>query len=140
MAAADEEGIAALTAWPEVRGNGLAFAGLPPFLCWRGRAAGRTQLVLLQARELGGVVPGARPAPLPVGWLRYLDLEALARPLRRHPAFPGGVAVQVLRVACAREAWRRGPEPAPAAFLDEVLARLTGLRGWRIRPEESPGG
>lgn len=139
MEAADAEGLDVVRGWPEVRGNGLVFGGLPPFLCWRGEDGGRSQLVLLQARELGAVVPGARLAPLPEGWLRDLDLEALARPLRRHPALPGGTAVHVLRVAGPRAARIRGTAAAPEAFLEAVLARLTGLAGWRVQAEEPTG-
>ena len=134
MAAADAEGLRNLSAWPEVRGNGVAFGALPPFLCWRGFEEGE-QLLLLQARELGAVVPGARSAGLPEGWLEALDLAALARPLRRHPAFPAGLSVHVVRVAGPGDARIRGTGPPPAALLAQVLARLTGLDRWSVRPE-----
>lgn len=139
MEAADAEDLPVLEAWPSVRGNGLVFGALPPFLCWRGEAGGAQRLVLLQPRELGAVVPGARTAPLPEGWLCDLDLEALARPLRRHPDFPGGASVHVLRVAGPRDARIRGTAPVPEALLEWILARLTGLDGWQILAEGPAG-
>ena len=132
MEAADAEGLRELRAWPDVRGNGVVFGDLPPFLCWTGSEDGRHHLVLLQARELGALVPGARMIDLPEGWLRELDLESLARPLRRHPAFPGGASVQVVRVRKAGEADLRSAGTAPAAILLAVLARLTGVVDWRV--------
>lgn len=134
MEAADDEGLTSLTGWPEVHGNGVAFASLPPFLCWMGTEDGR-HLLLLQARELGAIVPGARPSGLPEGWLRELDLESLARPLRRHPDFPGGASVHLIHVPGAGEARVRSTGTRPRALIAEVLARLTGIAEWRIQPE-----
>lgn len=136
MDAADAEGLRSLTAWPEVRGNGVGFGSLPPFLCWRGSAPDH-QLVLLQARELGAVVPGARIQGLPEDWLQSLDFDSLVRPLRRHPDFPGGAAVHVLRVTAPGEARIRSSGGFPRPFLEAVLARLTGLEEWRIVPEQA---
>lgn len=136
MEAADAEGLRDLRSWPEVLGNGVAFGDLPTFLCWTGWDAGH-QLVLLQARELGALVPGARAAGLPEHWLRDLDISALARPMQRHPHFMGGVGVHVLRVAAPGEAWVRSSGGSALTFLRAVLSRLTGIEDWRILPEES---
>jgi hypothetical protein len=134
MVAADQEGLAELRSWPEIRGNGVVFAGLPPFLCWTGLEDGH-RLVLLQARELGALVPGARKPALPDHWLRDLDLASLARPLRRHPCFPGGASVHVVCVPAAGEARVRGTGTLPEKLLGEVLGRLTGIPAWRILSE-----
>jgi hypothetical protein len=136
MEAADEEGLPAVRAWPEVRGNGVVFGDLPPFLCWTGSEHGRRHLVLLQARELGAVVQGARPSSLPGRWLAELELESLVRPLRRHPCFPEGVSVHVVRVPGPGESRIRSiGAPAPA-LLQEVLSRLTGIDSWEIHAED----
>ena len=132
MAAADDAGAAELRAWPEARKGGIGFGDLPPFLAWRGTAGGQHHLVLLQVREVGALVPGARMAPLPAGWLEALDLEALARPLARHPAFPGGASVQVVHLPGGNVAQvRTWGTPAPA-LVAEVLRRLSGLQDWRM--------
>ena len=135
MEVADAEGLRDLRAWPEVRGNGVVFRDFPPFLCWTGSEDGHHHLVLLQARELGALVPGARIADLPAGWLRELDLESLVRPLRRHPAFPGGVSVHVVRVHKAGEAYRRSAGLQPRTIVQEVLERLSGITPWRVAGE-----
>jgi hypothetical protein len=86
--------------------------------------------VLLQAREVGALVPGARIVPLPAGWLADLDLESLARPLAVHPAFPGGAAIHVVRLTGQGRAQVRtlgGPAPE---VVRAVLERLTGLGVW----------
>lgn len=125
FAAADAEGVASLQAWPEARRGGIAFGGLPPFLVWRGRREGQWHLVLVHPREVGALVPGARPANLPEGWLGALDLEALARPLRHHPDQPGAsVHVIGLRPGAPPEV-RTSGMPAP-----EVVAAVLG----RLRP------
>jgi hypothetical protein len=132
MEAADAAGLGALRAWPVLEKGGVSFGGLPPFLPWRGRTAGGQHLVLLQPRELGALVPGARPAGLPAGWLEALALEDLARPLGRHPDFPAGAAVHV--VAClepGRARVRSSAGPCPE-LVGAVLARLTGTAGWRV--------
>lgn len=129
MAAADAEGLAELRAWPEWRKGGIGFGELPPFLPWAGEADGRWQLVLVQPRELGALVPGARVAPLPEGWLEDLDLAALARPLAVLPGSPG---VQVVSVSGpGRAAVRSFGTPAPD-LVRAVLARLTGLEAWAL--------
>lgn len=138
LMAADAEGLAKVGAWPELRGNGVAFAGLPTFLCWRGEEAGRQHLALLQARELGALQPGARVEPLPADWLARLDLEALARPLRIHPDFPGGASVHVLQVHGPGAARVRSAGGDAPALLSAMLERLTGIRGWRISAAPQP--
>ena len=132
MEAADDAGIAALRSWPEVRKGGIAFAGLPPFLCWRGRDDQGWHLVLLQAREVGALIPGARTAPLPEGWLDSLDLEALARPLARHPAFLGGTSVHVVQLP-GGEAFRvRSYGSAAPALVAEVLRGTSHIQIWNL--------
>jgi hypothetical protein len=132
LEAADAAGIQGRDAWPRWEKGGIGFGDLPPFLPWRGLKEGGHHLVLVQPRELGALVPGARPRPLPEGWLEALDLEALARPLAAHPAFPGGAAIHVAAVeapgrARAR-AWGR-PEPE---LVGAVLARLSAVAAWRV--------
>ena len=130
MEAADAAGVRSLDAWPERRKGGIGFGALPPFLAWHGLEGGRHHLVLLQAREVGALVPGARTAPLPVGWLEDLDLDGLARPLACHPDFPGGASVHVVRLAGAgRARVRTLGEPGPAV-VRAVLERLTGVGAW----------
>jgi hypothetical protein len=129
MDAADEAGVGRLEAWPVARKGGIALGDLPPFLSWRVRAEG-LHLVLVQPREVGALVPGARVAPLPEGWLEALDLEALARPLARHPALPGGAAVHVVHVAGpGRARIRTFGSPCPEAVA-AVLEALTGMASW----------
>lgn len=132
MAAADEAGIASLRAWPEVRKGGIGFAALPPFLCWRGQARGAWHLVLLQAREVGALVPGARTAPLPEGWLAALDLEALARPLARHPDFPGGASVHVVHLPGGDAFQIRSFGPESLELVVEVLKRTSHIQIWNL--------
>jgi hypothetical protein len=134
MEAADESDQTDVRGWPEVHGNGVRFSDLPTFLCWIGGENGHHHLVLLQARELGAIIPGAKPSGLPEGWLTSLDLEALARPLRRHPAFPGGAAVHVVQVVGPGQARVRSVGELAAPILAEVLTRLTGIDSWAIRP------
>jgi hypothetical protein len=132
MAAADDAGVVALRAWPEVRKGGIAFAGLPPFLCWRGQDLHGWHLVLLQAREVGALVAGARTVPLPEGWLDSLDLESLARPLARHPAFPGGASVHVVQLPggeCFRVRTRGAAAPELVA---EVLKHTSHIQVWNL--------
>ncbi|MFN8012640.1 MAG: hypothetical protein U0P81_14820 [Holophagaceae bacterium] len=131
MDVADELGTETLRAWPEARKGGIGFGDLPPFLSWHGLVEGQHHLVLLQPRELGALVPGARTAPLPARWLEDLDLESLARPLARHPAWGGAVAsVHVVSVARAGEARvRTEGEPAPDVVA-AVLDRVSEARVW----------
>jgi hypothetical protein len=130
MEAADAAGVATLHAWPVVAKGGVVFAGLPPFLCWRGQKEDGWHLILLQPREVGALVPGAHGVPLPKGWLEALDLEALARPLARHPDFPGGASVHVVQLP--REGVFKvrthGCEALDAVA--EVLSWVTHLRNW----------
>ena len=129
MEAADAEDVATLSAWPEADKGGVRFGGLPPFLAWRGVAEGRIHLVLLQPREVGALVPGARTAPLPKGWLEALDLESLARPLRHHPHLMG-CAVHVVSLPASGEAHVRSAGPAAPGFIAAVLDRVSGVKVW----------
>lgn len=129
MEAADAEGVVSLSAWPEADKGGVRFGHLPPFLAWRGRADGRVHLVLLQAREVGALVPGARTAPLPKGWLAALDLESLARPLRHHPALMG-CAVHVASLPASGEAHVRSSGPSAPELVAAVLDRVSGVKVW----------
>jgi hypothetical protein len=132
MAAADAAGLPTLRAWPELRKGGIGFGDLPPFLSWRGRRAGAWHLILLQPREVGALVPGARTPPLPEGWLEALDLEALARPLARHPDFPGGASVHVVQLP-GGPAFRLRSYGVPAPELvAAVLARVSSIEAWNL--------
>lgn len=127
--AADAAGCASLRDWPVVKNAGIAFGGLPVFLCWRAFREAH-HLVLLQPREIGGLVYGARMEPLPEGWLENLDLDSLARPLALHPDFPGGASVHVVHlIARGRMRLRTFGEAAPS-LVAAVVERLTGISGW----------
>ena len=130
--AADAAGMAELRTWPEVRKGGIGLGSLPAFLAWRGTLEGRCHLVLLQAREIGALVPGARRPDLPEGWLDTLDLISLARPLARHPDFPGGASVHVVHLPGGNRARVRTWGDAAPSLAAEVLRRLSGLEGWRF--------
>jgi len=132
MEAADEAGLASLRTWPEVRKGGISFGGLPPFLCWRGMEDGGWHLVLIQAREVGALVPGARTAPLPEGWLDALDLDALARPLARHPAFAGGASVHVVHLPGSGTFQVRTFGTPALDLLSEVLKRTSHIQIWNL--------
>ena len=132
MAAADEAGIASLRAWPEVRKGGIGFGTSPPFLCWRGWVDDASHLVLLQAREVGALVPGARTAPLARGWLDSLDLEALARPLARHPAFPGGASVHVVHLPGGEAFQARTFGTSAPDLVAEVLKCTSHITVWHL--------
>ena len=131
MNAADQAGVASLRAWPELRKGGIGFGELPPFLCWRGFAENGWHLVLLQPREMGALVPGARKAALPEDWLDSLDLEALARPLTRHPDFPGGASVHVVQVQGPdRFRVRSSGQPEPGLVVS-VLQQTSSVQSWQ---------
>ena len=132
MEAADAEGAASLSSWPEADKGGVRFGGLPPFLAWRGVHEGRIHLVLLQPREVGALVPGARMAPLPEGWLEALDLESLARPLRHHPDL-AGCSVHVASLPGSGDARVRDAGPAAPGLVAAVLDRVSGVRVWSFR-------
>lgn len=132
MDAADEAGIASLRAWPELRKGGIGYGALPSFLCWRGRVDGAWHLVLLQAREVGALVPGARTAPLPTGWLDSLDLESLARPLSRHPDFPGGASVHLVHLPGGESFRVRTFGVAAPRLVAEVLKRTSHIQVWNL--------
>lgn len=132
MEAADEAGINRCNAWPELRKGGVGFGDLPPFLTWRGKEDGHNHLILVQPREVGALVPGAHIRPLPESWLGRLDLDALARPLARHPAFPGGASVHVVSIpGPGRARIRTFGDPADR-LVSGMLARISGLDGWVI--------
>jgi hypothetical protein len=130
MDAADAAGVRELRAWPELRKGGIGFGDLPPFLSWQGGKEGGRHLVLVQPREVGALVPGARVASLPGGWLDGLDLESLARPLAYHPDFPGGASVHVVHLAGPGRAQVRTWGEPGLAIVRAVLERLTGVEGW----------
>ncbi len=133
MEVADRLDVAELRAWPEARRGGIGFGDLPPFLSWRGTAEGRNHLVLLQAREVGALVPGARIQALPASWLRDLDLENLARPLAHHPAFEGGASVHVLRLLPregAPEVQVRHYGEAAPEVVAAVLEQVSSVKVW----------
>jgi hypothetical protein len=132
MDAADEAGVASLRAWPEARKGGIGFGELPPFVSWRGTLDGHHHLVLFQAREVGALVPGARTAPMPAGWIGALDLEALARPLARHPAFPDGTSVHVVHLPGGNKARIRTWGIAAPELVAEVLRRVSAIQDWRF--------
>ena len=132
MAAADAAGVRELRAWPELRKGGIGFGDLPPFLSWQGLEGGRRHLVLLQPREVGALVPGARPAPLPGRWLETLDLDSLARPLALHPDFPGGAAIHVVHLPGPGRALVRTQGEPGDGVVRAVLERLTGLERWDL--------
>lgn len=132
MEAADEAAIASLRAWPERRKGGIGFGTLPPFLCWRGQENGAWHLVLLQVREVGALVPGARTAALPAGWFDELDLDSLARPLARHPDFPGGASVHVVHLPGGESFKVRSFGTAAPLLVAEVLAHTSHIQVWNL--------
>jgi len=87
---------------------------------------------LLQPREAGALVPGARPRPLPGSWLEDLDLEALAAPLARHPDFPGGASVHVVGILAPGRVRVRTRGGSPGVLVADVLERISAVRGWRV--------
>lgn len=136
MEAADEAGVNRCDAWPEFRKGGVGFGDLPTFLPWHGYMGERAEkghhLILIQAREVGALVPGSRPQPMPEGWLESLDFESLARPLARHPAFPGGASIHVVGVlGPGRARVRTWGQPA-TGLVSRVMERVSGIAGWEI--------
>ena len=99
-------------------------------LCWRA-FSGSHHLVLLQPREIGALVPGARLEPLPEAWLATLDLESLARPLALHPDFPGGASVQVVHLPARGRMEIRTLGPEAPGIVTAILERLTGIPEWK---------
>ena len=132
MEAADDAGLASLRAWPELRKGGIAIAGLPPFLCWRGQDGQGWHLILLQAREVGALIPGARTAPLPEGWLDLLDLDSLARPLARHPDFPGGASVHVVHLPGGKAYRVRTFGHSAPDLVANVLKHTSHIQVWNL--------
>jgi hypothetical protein len=132
MAAADAEGLDELHSWPSLEKGGIGFGGLPPFLPWRGRFNETWHLVLLQARELGSLVPGSHIAPLPEDWLEDLVLADLARPFGLHPDFPGGVALHVVACLGPGRARVRSTRSPASELVRAVLEKLTGKANWWI--------
>ena len=132
MEAADRFDVRVLDAWPEARKGGIGFGSLPPFLSWLGVQHGKRHLVLLQAREVGALVPGARMVPLPERWLESLDLESLARPLAQHPALGKSASVHVVHLEPKGEAQIRSYGDAAPDVIRAVLARLSDIQVWRF--------
>lgn len=130
MEVADQLDVQEVRAWPEARKGGIGFGSLPPFLSWLGVKHGKRHLVLLQAREVGALVPGARTAPLPHQWLESLDLESLARPLAHHPAFEHGASVHVVHLKPKGEAQVRSYGDAAPEVIRAVLERLSDVQVW----------
>lgn len=132
LEAADEEGSGGMGPWPEILKGGIGFGSLPPFLPWHGQLHGGHHLVLLQPREIGALVPGARPRTLPAGWLKALDLEALAKPLARHPAFPGGASIHVVAILGPGRASARTWGAAAGNLVAAVLAQVSSVETWTV--------
>jgi hypothetical protein len=132
MAAADAAGLGSLRAWPEWRKGGIGFGDLPPFLSWRGRQNGTSHLILLQPREIGALIPGARTAPLPSGWFEALDLDALARPLASHPDFPDGASVHLVHLPGGERFQVRTYGSEAPELVAEVLKRTSHIQIWNL--------
>ena len=130
MEVADQLDVRELRAWPEARKGGIGFGSLPPFLSWLGVQNGTRHLVLLQPREVGALVPGARTAPLPNQWLEDLDLESLARPLACHPALGAGASVHVVHLKPKAEVQVRTYGDAAPDVIRAVLERLSDVQVW----------
>jgi hypothetical protein len=61
-----------------------------------------------------------------------LDLASLARPLARHPDFPGGTSVQVVHLPGGeRFRVRTFGTPAPDLVV-EVLKQLSHIQNWKL--------
>ena len=132
MEAADEAGVLAVNSWPERRKGGIGFGTLPPFLPWRGQDGAGQHLVLLQVREVGALVPGARTQALPAGWLQSLDLAALAAPLARHPDLGGAASIHVVQLSGPGQARVRSWGANGEAVVRAVLERVSGLERWSL--------
>lgn len=132
MEVADQLDVRELRAWPEASKGGIGFGSLPPFLSWLGVQNGLKHLVLLQAREVGAMVPGARTAPLPDHWLENLDLESLARPLAHHPALGDGASVHVVHLKPKAEVQVRSYGDAAPEIIRAVLERLSDVQVWNF--------
>ena len=128
--AADTAGITSLRDWPIAKNAGIEFAGLPVFLCWRA-FDGAQHVILVQPREIGALVPGARLEPLPLGWLESLDLDALARPLAIHPDFGEGASIHVVHLPKPHRMCIRTFGVAAPEMVTTVLERLTGISDWK---------
>ncbi len=132
MEVADHFDVREIRAWPETRKGGIGFGSLPPFLSWLGMTQGKRHLVLLQAREVGALVPGARTAPMPHQWLDSLDLESLARPLAHHPALGGDASIHVVQLKPGGEAQIRSYGQAAPEVVRAVLERLSDVQVWNF--------
>lgn len=136
MEVADRLEVADLRAWPEHRKGGIGFWILPPFLSWHAIKDGHHHLVLVQPREVGALVEGARMEPLPNRWWVTLDMESLARPLAHHPAWAGEVAsIHVVAVKPAGpdpEVWTRTYGQEDPDVVRAVLDQVAGLKLWRF--------
>jgi len=134
MDVADRLDVAELRGWPELRKGGIGFWVLPPFLSWHAVQDGAHHLVLLQPREVGALVPGARLEPLPNRWLGTLDFESLARPLAHHPAWGGAEAsvhaVSVKPKAEGAEILVRTWGTEAPEVVRAVLSEVSSVRLW----------
>ncbi len=134
MEVADRLEVEELRAWPEQRQGGIGFWVLPPFLSWHAEREGAHHLVLLQPREVGALVPGARMEALPNRWIVTLDFESLARPLAHHPAWGGAVAsVHVVSVkpgASGAQVLVRSHGGEAPEVVRAVLERVSDVRLW----------
>jgi hypothetical protein len=134
MDVADRLDVAELRAWPEHRKGGIGFWVLPPFLSWHAVKDGAHHLVLLQPREVGALVPGARTEALPNRWIVTLDFESLARPLAHHPAWGGAVAsvhaVSVKPQSEGAEVLVRSYGPEAPDVVRAVLDEVSSVRLW----------
>jgi len=129
--AADAAGLPLLKSWPTISMAGVAFGGLPPFLCWQ-VFDGAHHLVLLQVREIGALLRQSNLEVLPEKWLDTLDLEALGRPLAIHPDFPGGASVQIVHLIAPGHLQVRHHGKAAPEVVRYVVEQLTGIREWSL--------
>ena len=132
MEVADQLGVKELRAWPEFSRGGIVFGGLPPFVSWHGWDGTKHHLVLVQAREVGGLVSGARPQPLPPGWFEKLDFESLARPLAHHPAFENGASIHLVHLPQRGDAQVRSWGRKAPSILEAVLQRISDVQVWNF--------
>jgi hypothetical protein len=67
---------------------------------------------------------------MPEGWFEVLDLESLARPLARHPDFPGGASIHVVHLP-GGDSFRIRSYGFPAPDLvTRVLERTSHIQIW----------
>lgn len=66
-------------------GGGIVLNEMPPFSAWMRSTKDEIDLVLLQARELGSLVPHARIQPFTKDWIHDIDLVSIHQTLSAHP-------------------------------------------------------